>query len=428
MEQQTLCAESGEDMKQDYRDLRQEQQQYYQQRQRLVQQYRYQATMTPEEWEARRNGREEARRLRQQARRKKKLRRILRYTLPLLLAAAILIAGTGTVLLVRSLWKNLVPSQPESHAQEDMPPAGDISVMPEEEPEKEPEEEPEDIFRTTPATVNLPDRVLNPDGTPSPEEKLNSAYAILIDLDEGTVLVQRNGWTVIHPASMTKIMTILVAAEHILNYDATAVITQETIDYCIENDCSIAGFQVGEEVSIMDLFYGTILPSGADAAVTLAEYTAGSHEAFVEMMNEKAEDLGIAGTAHFANCVGLYDEKNVCTVYDMAVILRSAMENPLCSQVLGLKTRILPANELHPEGISLSNWFIRRIEDHMPAGVVIQGAKTGFISQAGSCAASVARDGSGRRCLCVTAMAGSAWQCIFDHAALYAEYGFNPLD
>lgn len=404
-------------MRQDYCDFRHEQQQYYQQRQRQAQQYRYQATLTPEEREARRSGREEARRLRQRARRMKKLRRML----PLLLAAAFLIAGTGTVLLVRSLWKNLVPVQPEPPpAQEDVPPAGDIPAIP--------EEEPEDVFRTTPATVNLPDRLLDAEGKVSPEETLNSAYAILIDLDEGTVLVQRNGWTVIHPASMTKIMTILVAAEHILNYDTTAVVTQETIDYCVENDCSIAGFQAGDEVSIMDLFYGTILPSGADAAVTLAEYTAGSHAAFVELMNEKAEQLGIAGTAHFANCVGLYDEKNMCTVYDMAVILQAAMENPLCSQVLGLKTRLLPANELHPEGISLSNWFIRRIEDHMPAGVVIQGAKTGYISQAGSCAASVARDGSGRRCLCVTAMAGSAWQCIFDHAALYAEYGFNPLE
>ena len=63
----------------------------------------------------------------------------------------------------------------------------------------------------------------------------------------------------------------------------------------------------------------------------------------------------------------------------------------------------------------------------MPAGAVIQGAKTGFISQAGSCAASLARDASGRACLCVTAQAGSAWQCIFDHAALYETYGFSPL-
>ena len=177
----------------------------------------------------------------------------------------------------------------------------------------------------------------------------------------------------------------------------------------------------------MDLFYGTILPSGADAAVTLAEYTAGSHAAFVKLMNQKAEELGIAETARFANCVGLYDEQNVCTVYDMAVILKAAMENPLCQIVLGLRTYDIPASELHPEGISLSNWFIRRIEDHMPAGAVIQGAKTGFISQAGSCAASLARDASGRACLCVTAQAGSAWQCIFDHAALYETYGFSPF-
>ena len=163
-------------MKQDYRDFRYEQQQYYQQRQRQAQQYRYQATLTPEEREARRSGREEARRLRQRARRIKKLRRML----PALLAAAILIAGAGTVLLVRILWKNLVPSQPEPPAQEEVPPAGDIPAIPE---ELEEAPEPEEIFRTTPATVELPDRVLNPDGTPGPDETLNSAYAILLDLD-----------------------------------------------------------------------------------------------------------------------------------------------------------------------------------------------------------------------------------------------------
>lgn len=404
----------------DFRRFRYEQQQYYQQRQLKAQQYRYQATLTPDEREARRNGREEARRLRQRARRRKKMQRLM----PLMLAAALLAVGTGTFFVIRSLWGNLVPHRAETPTQEDVPPAGDIPTIPEE-PEEAPEPEP--VFHTTPATVNLPDRVLNPDGTPGPDETLNSAYAILIDLDEGAILVQRNAWEMIHPASMTKILTILVAADHILNYDTTAAVTQETIDYCVEHDCSIAGFQAGEEVSIMDLFYGTILPSGADAAVTLAEYVAGSHEAFVKLMNEKAEKLGIASTAHFANCVGLYDEENVCTVYDMAVILKTAMENPLCRQVLGMKTHDIPPSELHPEGVSLSNWFIRRIEDHMPEGVVIQGAKTGFISQAGNCSASVAKDGSGRSCLCVTAMAGSAWQCIFDHAALYGNYGFNAL-
>ena len=100
----------------------------------------------------------------------------------------------------------------------------------------------------------------------------------------------------------------------------------------------------------VSLFYGTILSSGADAALGLATYVAGSQEAFVALMNEKLEELGIADTAHFTNCVGLYDEAHKCTVSDMAVILEAAMDNDLCREVLGARTyETLPTAD-HPEG------------------------------------------------------------------------------
>ena len=95
---------------------------------------------------------------------------------------------------------------------------------------------------------------------------------------------------------------------------------------------------VDETVPVRELFYGTILSSGADAALGLATYVAGSQEAFVALMNEKLEELGIADTAHFTNCVGLYDEAHKCTVSDMAVILEAAMDNDLCREVLGART------------------------------------------------------------------------------------------
>lgn len=112
-----------------------------------------------------------------------------------------------------------------------------------------------------------------------------------------------------------------------------------------------------------DLFYGTILPSGADAAVGLAMYVSGSQEAFVELMNEKLSELGLAGSAHMTNCVGIYDEEHYCTVYDMAMILEAALDNPLCREVLSAHTYNTSATAQHPEGLLLSNWFLRRIED-----------------------------------------------------------------
>ena len=77
--------------------------------------------------------------------------------------------------------------------------------------------------------------------------------------------------------------------------------------------------QINLILFVKDMFYGTILQSGADAAVGLATYVAGSHEAFVEMMNQKLKELGIASTTNFTNCVGIHDKNHYSTAYDMAV-------------------------------------------------------------------------------------------------------------
>ena len=112
---------------------------------------------------------------------------------------------------------------------------------------------------------------------------------------------------------MTKVLTILVAAEHIseADLDDTFTMTQEITDYAYVNDCSTVGFLDGEKVPVRDLFYGTALHSGGDAAVGLATYVAGSQEAFVDMMNQKLEELGIADSTHFTNCVGAFMMKRI---------------------------------------------------------------------------------------------------------------------
>lgn len=252
-------------------------------------------------------------------------------------------------------------------------------------------------------------------------EDVISSYAILLDLDTGEVVAQKDARTVISPASMTKILTLLVAAEHITDPDDTFTMTLDITDYAYVNDCSTAGFLENETVTVRDLMYGTILPSGGEAAAALAVYTAGSLDAFVDMMNDKLEELGLSGTAHFTNCVGLYDEDHHCSVYDMAMILKAAAENETCREVLSAHTYTTSATEQHPEGIILSNWFLRRIEDKDTHGEVIC-AKTGFVDQSGNCGASYAISNSGGHYICVTGNAWSSWRCIYDHVAIYQEY------
>ena len=254
--------------------------------------------------------------------------------------------------------------------------------------------------------------------TQQPGGSIVSNYAILIAQDSHSIVAAKNARVRMNPASMTKVLTLLVAAEHIDNLDDTVTITLEMTDYSFIHGCSNAGFERDETVTVRDLLYGTILPSGAEAAVGLAIYVAGSQDAFVDMMNEKLEELGLSESAHFTNCVGVYDENHYCTVYDMAMIMEAALDNELCREVLSSRTYTTSETEEHPEGIMLSNWFIRRIEDKDVGGKVVSG-KTGYVKESGSCAASYGVDKDGKGYVCVTADANSQWVCINDHAKLY---------
>lgn len=254
-------------------------------------------------------------------------------------------------------------------------------------------------------------------------EDIVSENGILIDVEAGKILAQKDAKARISPASMTKVLTILVAAEHLTeeNLDDSMEITVDILDYGYIHKCSGAGFERNEQVSVRDLFYGTILPSGAEAAVGLAQYVSGSQETFVELMNEKIDELGLSETTHFTNCVGVYDENHYSTTYDIAVILNAAYKNDFCREVLSAHTYTTSVTEQHLEGISMSNIFLRRIEDKDTHGEVLC-AKTGYVVESGNCAASLSIGNDGKEYICVTAHSSSTNQCISDHANLYQQF------
>lgn len=304
---------------------------------------------------------------------------------------------------------------------EDMSATEPAETMPEQASESISEEE-----AVSPEGTQVYQFVSTPDTMSIYTEEGLSTHAILVDVNTDTIIAENRAYERISPASMTKVLTVLVAAEAIekANLDDTFTMTLEITDYAYVNDCSSVGFLDGEVVTVRDLFYGTVLPSGGDAAVGLATYVAGSHEAFVDMMNEKLEELGLSDSAHFTNCVGLYDENHYCTVYDMAVIMKAAMENELCREVLSAHIYTTTFTTQHPEGIEISNWFLRRIEDKDTGGTVI-GAKTGYVDQAGSCAVSYEEYADGTPYICVTVGARSSWRCIYDHVDIYNTYVLN---
>ena len=264
-----------------------------------------------------------------------------------------------------------------------------------------------------------------PDSVAEIPEEVGSSYALLVDVDSGTVVAGRDYDTQMNPASMTKILTLLVAVENIdlsrLDTD-TEEITQEIANYVWQNQMSQVGWQIGDTPTIRSLLYGTILPSGADAAQALAIYTAGSEEAFVDLMNKKLEELGISDTAHFTNAVGAFDEDHYCTALDMATILRAAIDNDLCREVLSCHYyEVPPSGGEESEAIGISNWFLRRIEDKDTHGEVVC-AKTGYVGEAGFCAASYQESDGGGRYICVTADGAGIWPCIYDHCEIYTAF------
>lgn len=352
----------------------------------------YTPIISEEERAARRAQRAAARRRKQQALRRRQMLQLLPAAVFLLLLAVFLLLRGGKE-----------PPEPEGPDALSAAPAAVPDITP---------TEPETPYTASeaPSTVHLGDTI-------------DSSYAVLIDLQSDTILAEKDARAVISPASMTKIMTLLVAVENLKSLDDIVTIPIEITDYCFVNDCSVVGYEIGETATVRELLYGTILPSGADASLALATYVAGSHEAFVALMNAKAEELGISDTTNFTNCVGLYDEGHHCTVYDMAMILKAAMDNDLCREVLSAHTYQTAPMEQYPDGQPLSNWFLRRIEDHdKEQSVRAVGAKTGYVAQSGSCAASWGEDADGNSYICVTGDANSSWRAIYDHAGLYKAY------
>src|SRR5574344_2484620 len=168
---------------------------------------------------------------------------------------------------------------------------------------------------------------------------ISSKYAVLYNLNDNTVVYEMNKDEKTSIASLTKIMTCLVAIEHIDNMDEYVTITNDEISDLISLNAYVIGLKVGDKVTIKDLLYGMMLPSGADAARGLAISLAGDENTYVSWMNDKANELNL--NLHFANIIGLDDVNNYGTVNDVAKLLMKALENSTFNEMFKTKTYTL---------------------------------------------------------------------------------------
>lgn len=216
-------------------------------------------------------------------------------------------------------------------------------------------------------------------------KKLNVKSSILMCLDTGDVIKQNNAYEHLSPASVTKLMSILLILEAI---DSGKIkLTDEVA--ATENAVSKGGSQiwleVGEKMSVNDLFKAVVIASANDACTLLGEYVAGSDSAFVDMMNKRVETLGLKNS-HFENCTGLDDEitNHYSCAYDLAVIAKEVMKHKL---ILKYSTVWLDSLRNGKTELNNTNKMINKYNG-------MTGLKTGTTSNAGFClCATATRDG-----------------------------------
>lgn len=216
----------------------------------------------------------------------------------------------------------------------------------------------------------------------------------LMNIDEKEVVYAENMHERLFPASTTKIMTLYLALTH-GNLQDTVTISENAVN--IPLDSSRAGFRLGDELTLEQLLYSLMLPSGNDSAIAVAEHISGSVDAFVELMNEEAVKMGAVNT-HFTSPHGYQDENHYTTAYDLYLIFSKCIENNTFCQIIS--TAEYDCNVKQPNGMlralhwEQSNQLVNGMRQ-APEGISVVGGKTGTTDEAGACLLLLSKDGDG---------------------------------
>lgn len=216
--------------------------------------------------------------------------------------------------------------------------------------------------------------------------ELSSEKAVLYNMNENKIIYELNKNEKTSIASLTKIMTTLVAIENIKDYNEKVTINYEMLKGLVEENAAVIGLKVGQSVTYNDLLYGMFLSSGADATRAIAISISGNEKKFVELMNIKAKELGMLNT-HFENTVGLDDINHYSTVNDVSIMLRAALKNSKFYEIFSSESYVFSDKSL-----TAYSTLKKTAKKYNYDVSYIIGAKTGFTYDAGKCLASLAID------------------------------------
>lgn len=214
----------------------------------------------------------------------------------------------------------------------------------------------------------------------------NAISAVLLDADTGTIIYEKNGHEKLPPASITKIMTMLLVVEAIDAGKLKWTDKVRTSEYAASMGGSQIFLEAGEEMTVDDMLKGIAMASGNDASVAMAEKLAGTEAAFVEMMNKRAKELGMNDT-HFANCNGLPVDNHYSSAHDIAIMSRELLKHKDVTKYTGAYQDHLRKDSEKPFWLVNTNKLVR----FYPGA---DGLKTGYTSEAKFClSATAVKDG-----------------------------------
>ncbi len=260
--------------------------------------------------------------------------------------------------------------------------------------------------------------------------ELHTQGAIVVEATTGQVIFEKNSHQKLYPASTTKVMTALLTYEKGNLDDLVTAKASAVYHNTLVSGGSTAGIEPGEEMTVRQLLYCLLLPSANEAACVLGEYVAGSVEAFVTMMNERAAELGCTET-HFTNPHGLTNEKHYTSAHDLYCIAYEFAKHDELMEIANTTSITLPATNKHGERVlNTTNHLISTRTKSNYIYEYARGIKTGYTSAAKHCLISTAQK-DGMYLICVVmkspVLEGNVVTSFVDTKALY-EWGFKTYE
>lgn len=247
-----------------------------------------------------------------------------------------------------------------------------------------------------------------------------SEKALLFDISSNEPIFAHGIYDKIYPASITKIMTAIVAMKY-GNMDDVVTMCDE--DFALEDGSQVSGMISGDTVTMEQLFKTLLVYSANDAAMAIARHISGSVEEFVKLMNQEAKSLGMIGT-NFVNPHGLHDENHYTCAYDVYIMLNAAKEYSMFTDTIKLKEYKLTVQRADGSSIAYrfdsTDKYLTGLKQ-LPQGVSLWGGKTGTTPEAGSCLSIIVQNKNGNMFIAVVMNADNSTELYSDMTDLLSQ-------